>query len=239
MRGIVYKAISSDTGKIVKVGSTIKPLKNRSRAKCYKGYTLVPIREDEYEDSNFGLLHLRVRETIEISKNQTWHRDGLGGRNILNPVNVWLSQLDYFEMRSYAGTVGGKKTFELYGNPGTTEGAKKGGRVSGLKNVESGWAKILGDTYGSARGKKEVENGHLASLRTPEHQSSAGKIGGKRVAEIHALTGWSKKMGTIYGRENARRIPYDVKMKALVKGRHTRWHVKRGIISLVCPLCNS
>jgi hypothetical protein len=237
--GIVYKAVDLATGKVIKVGSTIKSLKDRSRDKCYKGCVLSLIRQDEYEDSNYGVLLLRIRETLEISKNKTWHRDGCGGRNILNPINVWLSKLDDFEMRSYAGTKGGSKAFELHGNPATAEGSSKGGQVAGLNNVESGWAKILGDTYGHARGKKEVENGHLASLRTTEHQSYAGRKGGVRAAEVNAKTGWLQKLGNTYGLENIRKTPYAVKMKGLAMGRHVRWHVNRSKPNADCPLCKS
>lgn len=109
MIGIVYKAVDKNTGRLVKVGSTSKSLERRMCDKCYRDCELIPIRTDEYEDSDFGMLLLRTRELFEISKNHTWKDEGLSGRNILNPVKVWISHLDDFEMRSYAGRIGGDK----------------------------------------------------------------------------------------------------------------------------------
>jgi len=178
MIGIVYKAIDCETEKIVKIGSTIKPLKYRASSRCYLGCRLEPIRVDEYEDSSFGLLHLRIRETQEISKYKTWHNLNLGGRNILNPTRVWMSELDDSVMRSYAGILGGIKAFKLYGNPATKKGLIKAGKISGQKNTDSGWASELGKKYGG----RHFE--HLINYRTSENQSKRGKLGIKKRFEL-------------------------------------------------------
>lgn len=83
-----------------------------------------------------------------------------------------------------------------------TEDRARGGHTQGLiqgkKNVESGlWAKVQsagGKASGLSKSEKKsaanakngkrfgnwsVDSGHLASLRTPEHQSKAGRAGGK------------------------------------------------------------
>ena len=231
MIGVVYKAIDTLTGCVVKIGSTIKTLKRRSADKCYNDCLLIPIRTDEYEDSDFGTLHLRIRETQEITKNQTWHEMGYGGRNILNPIRVWISGVDIQELRSFAGKKGGLKTFELHGNPGTKEGSTLGGTVTGEKNVKSGWAKELGKTYGGR------VCSHLADFRTTEHQISAGKKGGEAASIVNDKSGWSKKLGSIYGPENGRKIPQEARRRGSRRATHNRWHVRRNIISDSCSLC--
>lgn len=234
MIGIVYKAVDKKTNEIVKIGSTAKGLKFRSGDKYYENCVLIPIRTDEYEDSDFGTLCLRVRELLEISKNHTWYDEG--GKNIANPVGVWISHLDDFEMRSYAGKKGGTKTFQLYGNPGTKEGCTKAGTAGGKKNVETGWASELGKRYGAARGKIEVENGHLASLRTKEHQSAAGKKGG--LARQEVKDGWAEKMGRVYGPANGKNIPMEARKRGSALAIHNRWHVKRNKTSDSCMHCS-
>ena len=56
------------------------------------------------------------------------------------------------------------------------------GKIRGKKNVETGHLSkisiIGGKTQGPKLGKWAVESGQLNSLRTPEHQSKAGKSGG-------------------------------------------------------------
>lgn len=50
---------------------------------------------------------------------------------------------------------------------------------------QSNAGKIGGKIAGHIQGKKNVESGHLESLRTTEHQSNAGTKGGKRNMELH------------------------------------------------------
>ena len=232
MIGTVYEALNVDTGLIEKIGSTIHSLKKREKEYCRKGnYKLSPIYVGEYEDSPYGVLLLRAREESEITKRQLWMRDGKGGRNIMSPVNVWFSGVDDQQMRSYAGSIGGRKTFELHGNPRTEQGCIRGGIASGKKNAENGHMSAIGKIYGGRYGHI------LAEFRTVEHQVYAGKKGGFAAAKVNAESGWSKNLGSVYGPENARKIPYEIKMKALIQGRHNRWHVKRGTVSSTCALC--
>lgn len=88
------------------------------------------------------------------------------------------------------------------GKHGSSAGGKIGGRISGRMNVESG---------------------HLARIRTPEHQVAAGRAGGK--ASVSART--AEQTAALC-----------LRFAAVMKyGLHTRWHVNRSIVSSSCVLC--
>ena len=55
---------------------------------------------------------------------------------------------------------------------------------------------------GKIAGKKAVESGHWASLKTPNHQSKAGKIGGKIGGKKAVESGQISNLGKIFGKIN-------------------------------------
>jgi hypothetical protein len=70
-----------------------------------------------------------------------------------------------------------------------SKGGRIGGSITGPKNKELGrgiFALTLEQHRGnsSKAGRKNVQSGHLDSLRTPEHQAVAGRVGGKITAHI-------------------------------------------------------
>lgn len=84
-------SVISPTGALLKMGSTITSLQQRARNNPYKnpeytGCVLRLDREDQWpdEDRDFGILFLRVREQIAISKAHLWRNEG--GRNSDEPV---------------------------------------------------------------------------------------------------------------------------------------------------------
>ena len=65
----------------------------------------------------------------------------------------------------------------------SVEGGRVSGAIQGRKNVESGQLASLRTQEhqaagGRISGRNNANNGHLASLRTPEHQRAAGRLGG-------------------------------------------------------------
>jgi hypothetical protein len=104
--------------------------------------------------------------------------------------------------------------------PQTKEAQRKTGLIRGRKAVESGLlarmqsmggrigGRINGPINGRINGRKAVESGQLASIR-----SKGGHIGGH-----------------INGHKNAEN-------GTLEKARHSRWHVKRGIVKQDCTFC--
>lgn len=116
-------------------------------------------------------------------------------------------------------------------------------------------------------GRMAVESGRLASYRTPEHQSKAAAAAGRKNAESGQIQElghkWGPEKGKIQGIKNRKECKgifspdydraatgrankeagvgifapgYDKGTGGRVAG-HTRWHVKRGIVNPICPLC--
>jgi hypothetical protein len=76
------------------------------------------------------------------------------------------------------------------------------GRLGGLAGGRKG---------GLISGRRSVENGHLARLRTPEHQSAAGRIGGR-----------------IGGPRGSRESKVCAGQMGSQKGLCQRWNINRG-----------
>jgi len=120
------------------------------------------------------------------------------------------------------------------------EGAAAGGRangpIQGLKNVESGQLRSVCAKGGHAAvesghlngvraaggrtsGKRNVESGLLAKIRTPESCAKGGRTRGKQ----SIITGFLQAICAKGGRAS----------------NHLRWHVNRGIVNPECSLCVS
>lgn len=131
-------------------------------------------------------------------------------------TELYVGTDEYKQWTREGGKNGAKRTHDLYPDK-YPEWAKKGGYRT--QELYPNIGRELGLKYGSKGGNKHVESGHLASLRTPEHQAVAGRAGANRLHELYPekLLGWSKKGGSI--------------------GGHNRWHRDRGIVNPKCPLC--
>ncbi len=206
------------------VGSTTKPLRERtwgyrSTMKWFRDgrYELVTIRVVNHDNPEIFPVYLKAVENCEIARNHTWREEG--GRNKIAPLIQWMGSAQFeFERGRLGGIVGGKVAGRKAAESGQIQRAGVLGRK---KNMENGQPFRLG--------RHNVESGHLAKLRTPEHQAKAGRIGGK-------LGG--KTQGPIQGRKNA---DSGLLAKICANGgraaSHLRWHVNRSVINPNCTLC--
>lgn len=219
----IYNVVDQ-TGKIVKIGSTIRTLARRSTQnpynnKKYKNCRLTLRREFECDDRDFGLILLRVREQFEISRAHLWEK----GWNETEPVRDLLRNMCERTSSVLGGKISGRKNVEnghWFKITSSGAGGKTG--AGGKANVLSGHIQKLGLKYGPIRGRKNVENGSITALglknaKTLGYMSNCGKIG-----------------GTVSGPKNAAMMNISGAAK---KGLHNRWHVSRGILNLNCCLC--
>lgn len=203
MIGLVYHVVDKTTGKVVKVGSTINTLKRRwvyYNKEKFNNHFLKEIKRlvsddlDWYEKGNPHcpfLWHLIASEHLEILHQGTWRRGKLSNQ---------VSPLD----QKYFGFLDAHLSTARFGamNQSIADKARGGytqGPIQGPQNVKSGlWARVVslggiasGKSKSEAKqkanakngkrfGKWSVESGHLADLRTPEHQSKAGRLGGTK-----------------------------------------------------------
>lgn len=166
------------------------------------------------------------------------HEGGKGGFHYINDNGL----SNYFA----AACAGGKKASES----GQAACAAAVGRQKMAGN---------GTLYrlGCRQGRKNVESGFLAKLRTPEHQSAAAKVSGSKAAETGRIQAVGRKYGgkvpieactrggAIAGKiavengqlEKARKVVTPAKIGHLFKANHIRWHVNRNIINEHCELC--
>jgi len=234
--GRIYHVIDKTTGEVVKVGSTIRTLEMRFKQSDYKNkYTnhfLRVIRTiqsselDWYESKNAlcpFLWHLVAAENLEIARMDTFQKTSFS--NQVSPLAQKLWGLDGVIGGSIGGKIGGKRTIELYGNPSTPEGCRKGGHLQGQAAVESG------------------QLAEARSIRTPEEHREFSRRGGLANVESGHIAAVGRAHGKIQGRKNVESgLLEKIRPAAGRKGgpiaMHNRWHVKRGIISSTCKLCN-
>jgi hypothetical protein len=150
---------------------------------------------------------------------------------------------------------GGRGSFRYINQNGLSDYVSAA-RAGGKKASESGQAAqaaALGrkrmkesgllSKLGRMQGTKNVENGFLATLRTPEHQKVGGHKSFEKKAGIFGLTleqrlAASHAGGLAGGNKNAE----SGQMAALGRsglGYHTRWHLNRGIVNSECSLCQN
>lgn len=201
--GLVYHVVDKTTGSVVKVGSTITTLacrwkyynKNKfSNHYLKEVHRIVSSELDWYEKGNSRcpfLWHLIASEHLEIIKQGTWKKGKLS--NQVSPLDQ--KYFGYCDAHLDTARMGAL-------NQSREDKARGGyiqGPIQGKKNLESGlWARVVslgGRASGKSKslaklaanaknggrfGRWSVESGHLADLRTPEHQSRAGKAGGRK-----------------------------------------------------------
>lgn len=208
--GRVYHIVDKTTGKVVKVGSTIRTLEKRFRETDYKKkYTNHFIREsrvinssefDWYEKGNVSspfLWHLVAAEHIEMLKMDTYRKGKFSNK---------ISPLDqkYF---GFDGQIGGVI----------------GGQISGRQNAESGHMSRLGKSISieerkrraSVSGKLNTENGNLAKA-LKVRWIKRGPTGGKKNAESGHCARIAH-LGRLGWGEDGN-----------AKGNHIRWHINGG-----------
>lgn len=117
------------------------------------------------------------------------------------------------------------------------------GFLLGSRMVATGQLRLISSYGGSISGRMNVLNGQLDSLRTPEHQSRAGRIGG-------SASGGKKKSAWTPERRAAQATralvciqdgtitPFDAPTVEHQRvAAHSRWHVKRGVVKSNCEFC--
>lgn len=144
---------------------------------------LVLDRKDN--DGHYEKGNVRWVTRSESQRNQR-HTQAL--RNV---ESGHLARLRTKKHQIEAGRIGGSRVHELYPKQ-SVEWSRKGGSIGGVIS-----------------GRKAVESGHLARLRTKEHQQEAGRKGGQAAVDSGQV----------------------------VSLAHLRWHVRRGIVNTNCGLC--
>ncbi len=159
-------------------------------------------------------------------------------------IQYWDSEEKAFEIEKWWVVFWGCQ----YDQTGVLENRTRGGYGASLE------ASIKG---GKVAGRMCAENGHMINMRskmTPEILSNAGKLGMSRMTvEQHSKygkcgysrgiqqatqeqrSGWGRKSG-LKSASTGR-----IQSLAILGNRianHQRWHVRRGIVSPTCLLCN-
>lgn len=177
----IYDVVDLISGKVIKIGSTYQTLEKRWASKDYQRNVkyeicrLVLAREFEWPDADkeFGIILARVREQIRIGQQHLWRDETKDNRsNYEQPVSTLMKGFDW----SVISIAGGIASSQKKANTGQDiEIGKRIGSIYGPRNADSGLMSRIGKIYGHINGMKNVENGQLAKLRTPEHQSFAGR----------------------------------------------------------------
>jgi hypothetical protein len=217
--GKIYHVVDVATGRVIKVGSTIREVAQRFAQSDYKNrytnHSIVEVKrfessEQDWYDSRDAycpfLWHLVAAEHMEIVRQGTF---GIGLSNRLSPlVQKFNSKLGLSELSSEGGKLGGKehvrsghlRAISSKGGRSRTQESKRRNGLQLLLNKRGVFAPGIaaqgGRVGGPKAGRLAVESGQLAGLRTFEHQSSASK-----------------------------------------SANHNRWHVNRNIVNPKCLLC--
>jgi hypothetical protein len=113
--------------------------------------------------------------------------------------------------------------------------------IEGTGVCAPGMAAKGGRKGGPVAGRKAIPR--LAAIRTPEHQSKAGRAAGRKAVEsgewdrirnLPQTKAAQSKTGKKLGDRMAKtgRLP-----ELSLMGNHVQWHVNRGVVEPDCPLC--
>lgn len=215
MTGYVYHVMDKMNGEVVKVGSTTRPVEER-----WKEY-------NKTRYFNHFILEVRVLESSELD----WYEPG----NSDSPFLWHLIAIEHIEMLKQ----------------GTFRKGNLSNKISPLVQKSVGFDGLkMASIGGKIAGKLSVEN--KTGIHSPSFDRKAnGYLGGIKNVESGHLqrisSAGGKASGAIQGRKNAEsgRMREVQKMGLGLggkiggpKGMHTRWHVRRGIVSPTCKLCN-
>jgi hypothetical protein len=217
--GRIYHVVDKTTGDIVKVGSTIRSLKNRwdfYDKKKFSNHFLRLAKEitssdfDWYDSENPYcpfLWHLMAAEHLEIVRMKTFSDSVFS--NKVSPLVQKFSGFDGIEAGKIGALAGGYASRDMQKgihNPDFDHvpGARKGG----LKNVASGHLQSISSSGGKACGalmEKEKKG-----IFSPDYDRKAA----------------GAKYGKISGKVGG------------PKGMHNRWHINQGKVNPRCDLCS-
>lgn len=96
------------------------------------------------------------------------------------------------EILSSAGAKGARRAYALHPKLAFENGKRFAAYAHLGPSAQPHWAKVKG---GRIIGRRNVETGHWASLKTQEHQSKAGKAGARAGGGIAPHTRWHLKRG--------------------------------------------
>ena len=213
--GTVYHVVKKDTGRTIKVGSTIQPL--HKRAKGYKKKypdcflrEVFRIQSSPADDNWYGfagvhqpkkafcpfLWRLVHSEHLEILKMGTFRILDEPRSNQQFPIFQKLDGFDGADIASIGGQIGGRRSFILHGSPWTLAGSAKGGRAAGRKNVESGHLVLVASKGGRRCAELHPDlasqRGYRVAELHPDLASRRGHIGGHRRNELYGNPGTSQ-----------------------------------------------
>jgi hypothetical protein len=261
--GRIYHVVDKTTLDVVKVGSTIYSLHKRFNAEYrrkYNNHFLQEVRTiessnlDWYDPNNSDcpfLWHLAAAEHMEIV------RMGLfNNQRFSNKISPLVQKAIGFD-GSVAGSIGGFISGVINASNGHMASLGRSGigpRTShrlhpdlaksiGRRNVESGQIQALG--------RKNVESGHLRRITTSESCSKGGKLGGRKNVESGHMERMRSKITPEMRSDIGRKGGIVAGQIAVETGQllslltpehqafasHSRWHVRRNIVSPTCKLC--
>jgi hypothetical protein len=236
--GRIYHVVDKTTNEVIKVGSTIQTLKRRFRGSDYqKKYinhflrevrTIESSEQDWYEPKNLlcpFMWHLVAAEHLEILKMGTFQK---------GPLSNHISPLV-------------QKSRGLGGDYGSI-GGRIGGLVSGNNAVKNKTGIHAPDFDRSAVGKIETPAKsasrmvNLALAREKQSHEDLVRLG-QELGQRNVNSGWAKELGRKYGRIGAEnghlaRISHLGASLGATTRNHNQYHVKRGVVSSICKLCN-
>jgi hypothetical protein len=214
MIGIIYHVVDKNTNNVIKVGSTTKTLEKR-------WWT--------YDKKRYPNHFLREVKRIESSELDLYDKN-----NPLCPFLWHLVAAEHMEMvRQNTFRIGSISNhisplqqkaigFDAW------ENAKIGGYASGPLSVQNktGINNPSFDrvTNGRKGGLSNVKSGHLQRISAAGGRAS-GVVQGRKNAESGRMREVQKLGLGLGGKIGG------------PKGMHTRWHVRRGIVSPACSLC--
>lgn len=179
----------------------------------------------------------------KITASKWTHEHQVSAARIGGDHNYRLHPEQYIEMGRKGGLISGPKNVQsgqlkrIHELPQSKAAYCENGRLAGLKAVESGFIQALGRAYGPSNGRKAAETGQLASVRTPESCAKGGRIGGKIGGKI-AASKWTREHQVSAARKNAAKHFTTEHQKAAGRiSGHVRCHVNRNIVNPNCPLC--
>jgi hypothetical protein len=197
--GRIYHVIDKSTGNVIKVGSTTRRLDQRFNQtdykKKYRNHFLVEVKIIKSDDSDWYdpkisdcpfLWHLAASEHMEMMRVGTYRSGPLS--NFFSPIDQkYFSRFGLSELSSMGGKIGGSSNvrsghLKSISSKGGLSGGFSNGHINGLALAKAhkgvcapGIAAKGGRIGGPKAGKMAVESGQLEGLRTPEHQSKAGR----------------------------------------------------------------